>query len=1060
MITKFLKKRRTLVISVSAILFIYALAGFFLAPWILQKQLKQVLLDTYDSELVIEKTRINPFSFTVALSNIKLTDPAGSQLLQAENLAINFQLSSAFRRAWTFEELSITALEVFVARDENNSLNFSYFAEGGNDPAASEESEVSEEASGALLPLLVRHFIISDTFIHFTDDIPVNQVESHLGPINIELSDLSTLADRVAQQNIAIAYEETGLISLVGDVQLNPLALSGSVSIKGSYFPLLSQYIRDDTGIDITRGDIDIGLEYAVTTQANEELGVIVSNVNFALNGLGVSTYAQASDDPADVNQEFFALQAFTVSNVNLLWPEQEVSIDAVTFENPAVHIFRDEEGVFELTKMPALSASTAEESAGVDPQSEGVDDVDNSEEPLPWSFTLAELAVNHLIADLSDESIGTEGEIGISDFSFSLSDISLIPGQQFPMSMSAELLSGGTVELQGEVVMLPEPGFELAVNIDALALGVLRPYIRESVDIDFRSGELNLEADVLKSDEELLSFNGGAEIVNLAVHETEEGALIGSWEALRAETIALSLSNSSLAISEIELTQPYGDIEIARNGSLNLGRVSVEPETADIDQDSVQIEGQTVVEPEDVVSTDEENVAVEDNPAPNNPTATNSAPTDSTTENSTPMEITIGRINIVDGAADFADFSLPLPFSAAIEQLNGSMTTIATNSSEPSQVAFEGQVDEFGLLRISGHISPFDPKQNTDIALKFQNVNIPKFSAYTIPFAGREISNGLLDIELGYKINDSQLEGANLVVLRDVTLGDKVEHPDAMSLPLDLAVALLKGPDGNIDLDLPVSGNVDDPQFDYGNVISEAFSNIILNIVASPFKLLASLVGFEGDELEYIEFVAGRADLAPPELEKTANLAEALMLRPELMLELPGVTDLENDGEALRTERFEALVEAQILAMASDDSETDMYVEQRRSVVEALYQEYRVQNIDAPALALFQQDFMRPVEGAEQVAEQLVEQSEGQELQFDELAYMAALSTVLTAGQEISPADFEQLANDRANNIRLAVLENATNLQSRISLLEAVEVNSEPEEGVRMKVNISVNSN
>jgi hypothetical protein len=160
------------------------------------------------------------------------------------------------------------------------------------------------------------------------------------------------------------------------------------------------------------------------------------------------------------------------------------------------------------------------------------------------------------------------------------------------------------------------------------------------------------------------------------------------------------------------------------------------------------------------------------------------------------------------------------------------------------------------------------------------------------------------------------------------------------MSLPLGLAVALLKDPDGRINIDLPVRGNVDDPEFRYGGVVMKAFVNLVVGIVASPFNLLANLVGAESSELEYLHFVDGRSDLTGPELEKSAKIAEALMIRPELMLQFGGVVDPEADGAALRTAAVEIEIERRIAALAARESDSAMYPENRLEVIEQMYRE------------------------------------------------------------------------------------------------------------------------
>ena len=131
------------------------------------------------------------------------------------------------------------------------------------------------------------------------------------------------------------------------------------------------------------------------------------------------------------------------------------------------------------------------------------------------------------------------------------------------------------------------------------------------------------------------------------------------------------------------------------------------------------------------------------------------------------------------------------------------------------------------------------------------------------------------------------------------------MDYPGAVDLPLGLAVALLTGPDGSIKLDMPVKGNVDDPEFEIGGVVMKTFANLIGKLAASPFNLLGRLVGMDSEKLDRIEFRPGSAELAPPEQEKAAKLVEALLLRPNLALELRGVSDAKADGgEPVNTSR------------------------------------------------------------------------------------------------------------------------------------------------------------
>jgi hypothetical protein len=606
---------------------------------------------------------------------------------------------------------------------------------------------------------------------------------------------------------------------------------------------------------------------------------------------------------------------------------------------------------------------------------------------------SLDRVDINRIVVGLIDDSVSPSADIGINSLDVSIIDINNAPGARFPVDVAISTRSGGNVTAQGAIGFLPEPVADLDLAAEGISLALLHPYIKSLADVNLDSGALSMNVKLHTGPEESLSLSGDAAISNFLITETDEGSRLGSWDSLAANRVVLSLAQKTLEISEVQFDRPYGDILIAADGSVNLGRVA--PGRQSVEQ-----------------ATDSDAVAANVSEA--------AAPQE------LPLAVTIGRVLINDGAADFADLSLPLPFAVKIAELNGTLTTISSASSEPSAATLEGKVDEFGLVQISGTITPLQPALNTDLEVNFENVAMPKFSAYSVPFAGREIASGKLDLFLGYKLEASELVGENRIVLRDFELGEKVDHPGATSLPLGLAVALLKNPDGTIDIDLPVRGNVNDPEFRYGRIIGKALVNLVVKIVASPFALLGKLVGVEADELEFIAFQDGRSDLTPPEQEKVGKLAEVLALRPRLSVQINGVVDREVDGLALRTARLDELVEERITAMTSEDSSDETYASQRRQVLE---------------------DFFDEVALAEARARFTTEEN------FDELAYTTELRSQQIAAQNLAEVDFVALSAARAANVRAAILAADPELDQQIVVGSLQAIEKGDDDRIRMQV-------
>ena len=210
---------------------------------------------------------------------------------------------------------------------------------------------------------------------------------------------------------------------------------------------------------------------------------------------------------------------------------------------------------------------------------------------------------------------------------------------------------------------------------------------------------------------------------------------------------------------------------------------------------------------------------------------------------------MSIERLRIVGADAEFADLSLTPQFGTRMHDLGGVVTGLSTDPATTAQVELDGKVDEFGSARVRGSIQPFRATDFTDLKLTFRNLEMTRLTPYSGKFAGRKIDSGKLSVDLEYKIKDRQLAGENKFVVNKLKLGERVDSPDAMKLPLDLAIALLEDSNGIIDLDLPVSGSLDDPQFSYGRIIWKAIVNVLTKLVTAPFRALGKLLGDECGE-------------------------------------------------------------------------------------------------------------------------------------------------------------------------------------------------------------------
>jgi outer membrane protein OmpA-like peptidoglycan-associated protein len=381
-------------------------------------------------------------------------------------------------------------------------------------------------------------------------------------------------------------------------------------------------------------------------------------------------------------------------------------------------------------------------------------------------------------------------------------------------------------------------------------------------------------------------------------------------------------------------------------------------------------------------------------------------------------LQAMVERLRIEGGTLHFADRSLANPFQVTMRELAGALTGFNTASREPARVRLNGRVQPYGTARIRGTIDLNAPTKLADITANLRNLRLEAFNPYIAKFAGYRIASGRLSATLRYEVRDGRLVGTNQLTFENMQLGEKLEQKGLVDLPLELAVALLADPQGRINLDIPVRGSLSDPQFDFGAILAEALANVVRNIVSAPFRALARLFGGADDaDPGQVAFAPGSARLSPPAEESVAQLAEGLGERPQLAVEVHGGFDPVRDLEALRLRA----ARRDVARAAGVEAAPDL---SNRKVIAAAERLYLQRGGQRAAL---------------------------QRLRASKESYGRALLAQLAAGMSIDPAETQALARERAEAVRLALIDHGMD-PARISVGEARE-SPAAEQGVPTKL-------
>jgi uncharacterized protein involved in outer membrane biogenesis len=973
------------------LLALYTLFGFVIAPLIVRNVIVSEVHSLLGLTATLDDVDINPYALTVRLEKFSLANPKGAPLVAFDEVDINAQLSSIWNRALTLRELRIVHPFMRVERDAESRLNLTALVPP-EDPNATPEPESPPPR------LIIASAVIEGGRVAVSDHSGRQPYKTELGPLDVHVSDLNTLPNRQGSQRIVVQTRAGGRLEWTGTMTVRPFAASGHVSLTGQRLPEMSAYLPADLMAAIVDGSLDAAFDYTVSIHDGATAAEL-ANLKLALKNLGIAQPSGGNVDAAPA-QDLVRLGEFVVEGGRIAWPQRSVSVRRVALVKPEFHLSRDAQQRFVWeTLWRSNAAPTADAPATAPDTAAANQPVAEAAAPAApaapsWSVDVARIDVSDGALKFADLGVNPPAHLGLAALNVSLDTFSLADNAVMPFSAHFDVDGGGSIAVDGTLTALPEVRVDATAKIDALGLSIANPYLGLTTYLQLKSGALGIDGHVVSNPQELFGFDGRLQLTELDVgREGADDHFLG-LKRFDLNGLTVSMAQHRVDIARGELVGAFARIHISKDRVLNLSELT--------------------------------------RPAPEEPPiAVAPAATTESVSAEPSWGFKMARLKVVDADVDFADESLPIPFQRSISALSGNIGIFDTASRSPTQITLEGQVGEFGQLKVSGALRALDPTQNTDITAQFVNIDMPGASPYVIRFAGHEVASGKLDLKLHYVLRDGILDGDHKIVLRDFALGEKVPYPDALDLPYGLAISLLKDSSGNIDIDLPVEGDVNDPTFRIGGVVMKALANLITSIATAPFRLLGRLVGLgDSDDFDRIYFTAGRADLAPPEREKVAKLADALVLRPNLALTLHGVANAEADGRALR----EAALRTRLDARVGDED-----AEGRLRIVESMAKE-SVPGLDPAALR----------------AQFTVPPAPGAAIAFDETAYLKALVQKLVDVEPLPANAVDDLAAQRAATVREGLAANASFDAARITDGGIQEVKPAKDDTLPMKLELT----
>jgi Domain of Unknown Function (DUF748) len=983
-----------LFLSALAAVLLYTLCGFFLAPYLIDRQLTKYVSEDLGRRVETEKIRLNPYTFFLEVEGFKLSEPDGSLLCSFDRLFVNFDLKGVFRWAWLFDEVGVQNPIVRLDIDPLGDVNWARLV-----ASASPDSEpVKETETGALPRLIVEHIEVSNGSIDFIDRSDPTAAEANFEPIDLTIAHLTTLGVEKGSETITITEPGGGTLEWTGKISLQPIRSEGQIVMRDWKPALAWRFLQDELYIKEPNGTIEASLQYqagygnsslqlsldqlrvkasaiALTMEDEEEPFLALNEIelnngrydlaanelvigqfsitdgfaatlvdtegrlnwerlleerlkngdtiknqraesgedqpvkpfrlqlsrmdmgNIALRfvdrsapkpfevdlkRLGLSLSAQLEQRPEgigvevnnlsvdiaglqvnhlDTQENLLEIPKFEIAGGQIDLTGQSIAINEIKSSDGRIGLWRDNQG--DLNWMSLINTGSAENKNNRDLEAEN----------NPWSVALPTIVLEGFRLDVADRSLTSSDLYTMENINLRVTGFSSAPETKVQVDLDMNVEQGGPVAVKN-TFDLGKRSLNAIMEVRNFPLTPLQPYLSKISDIMLTSGDFSVKGELYyeTGGSGAVRFKGDSQLGNLRLDLPETEAPLMAWKSLDAQEINLTMAPNALEIEKLVVDQPDGRLIIKEDMTLNIRDAYKTAEKDDHESKRVETAGE---QPDASIGS----------------------------KKGSPKEfpVKVKHVQIKDGKLAYADLSLRPRFAADIHELNGMIVGLSNDTAGVAALELKGQVGQYGSVDIQGELHPLNPRTRSDVKMIFKNIEMPDFTPYSAKFAGRKIELGKLSAEIDYQVRNSRLQGENRLVLDSLVLGERVEDSDAPTLPLDLALALLKDSDGRIDLDLPVTGDLDHPEFSYGDLIWKAMVNVIKKVVTAPFRAIGNLLGIDHEGLDEILFAAGSAEIPPPESEKLAALAKGLLKRPELGIKIRGNYQDDSDGNVLR---------------------------------------------------------------------------------------------------------------------------------------------------------------
>lgn len=805
-----------------------------------------------------DKPGILNISGNLDLKDLVAQELDGKPLINLPSLEVAIDAIEVFANRARVKTLKVKGLELHVTHSRDGTVNLASLAPANaKDAGATQKPEPSKPA--APFSYLIEDILLESGKLNVSDDAPTKPYRTQLENLRLHVTGLTNEPDKQADVELSFSSDAKESFSNTGKLQLTPLKAEGKIQVEKLQLQRLHPYYQDTVNLEIKDGVLDLTTDFSLE-QKGEELQTGLSGLNAALSSLRLNVSGQA--------EPLWRIPLLSLKDTAVDIGKRTVVIGAFEGREGKGFVSREADGTINYARL--VKAQTTPQQAAP------------ARDDAPWRVDMKRVALDRFEIRYDDNSVKTPAKIIFSQFSGRGENFSNVKNNRAKVTISSKINNKGSIRLVGTAGTNPLGG---AFSVDASDIDVLpfQSYIEDQVNFLLTGGRVGTKGKLIfgKNGEEpvKVGYDGDLQVDDFSTVETDGARDLLKWKSLNLAGIQFALEPMQLRINEINLADFYSRLILGADGKINLQKLTPQkPEKKDAAETKAEKPAETPI-----------------------------------AQPASEKRITIGKISLQGGNVNFSDFFIKPNYTANLTGFQGTISELKPET--PGDIVIHAKLDNAAPVDIVGKINPLAKDLYLDIKVDATDIDLSPMSPYSGRYVGYGIEKGKLTFNVQYKVENRKLSAQNKIILNQLTFGERVESPDATKLPVLLAVALLKDRNGVMDINLPIGGSLDDPQFSVGGIVWQIIVNILVKAVTSPFALLgAAFGGGGGEELSFIEFDYGRATIPQAAEAKLKSIGTAMSNRPAVKLDISGRVDPINDIVGLKQASIERKMKAQKL--------------------------------------------------------------------------------------------------------------------------------------------------